>query len=149
MEPFEYARFKHTIGDVNHTSSPGANNSPAEDFTHLVTRRVAEFVDQEESTAQRQFGERLKSKLEHLDQEVVKLRASSLVSALDYEKVFGGKIFTLAEEGHLREFCELVQENDVRLFSKRKKMETIAKQLPKSFSDINSHGYFSPLLVAI
>jgi hypothetical protein len=35
------------------------------------------------------------------------------------------------------------------LFARRKRMETVARVLPKSFSGINRYGYFSPLLVAV
>jgi hypothetical protein len=84
-----------------------------------------------------------------LDQEVVKLKAPALTSSIDFETILGKRIFELAETGSLREFCDLVLENDVRLFTRRKRYETVSRFLPKSFSGINRYGYFSPLLVAI
>jgi hypothetical protein len=79
----------------------------------------------------------------------VKLKAPALTSSIDFETIIGKKLFELAENGSLREFCDLVIENDVRLFTRRKRYETVARFLPKSFNGINRYGYFSPLLVAI
>lgn len=61
----------------------------------------------------------------------------------------GQQLFTLAESGSLREFCALVEENDIRLFSKRRRWESVARHLPKSFQGLNRFGYFTPLLIAI
>ena len=66
MDPKEYARFKTTIG----LPDPGVQvkkNAPIQDFGFLVTRKVNEFIQQEESTSMKNFGEKLKSKLEQLD----------------------------------------------------------------------------------
>jgi len=131
------------------STDPGITNKKPEDFGLIVTIKVAEYMEQEDSTHMRQFGEKLKNKLEQLDQDVVKLRAPGLTNSMDYEQVFGVKLFQFAENGSLREFCDLVQENDVRLFSKRKRYETFARQMPKSFQGLNRYGYFSPLLIAI
>jgi hypothetical protein len=153
MDATEYARFKHTISANYEPQStrgrPSGNTGGLEDFASLVTLRIQEYTQQEESTGQRVFGEKLKSKLETLDQEVVKLKAPALTSAIDFEQIMSKKIFELAESGSLREFCDLVIENDVRLFTRRKRYETVARFLPKSFGGINRYGYFSPLLVAI
>ena len=81
----------------------------------------------------KQFGEKLKAKLEQLDQDVVKLKAPALTNQTEYDQIMGVQIFQLAETGSLREFCALVEENDIRLFSKRKRWETVARALPKSF----------------
>ena len=51
----------------------------------------------------------------------MKLKAPALTSTMDFETVMGKKIFELAENGSLREFCDLVIENDVRLFTRRKR----------------------------
>ena len=87
--------------------------------------------------------------METLDQEVVKLKAPALASSMDFELLMTKKLFELAETGQLRDFCDVIQENDVRLFTRRKRYETVARFLPKSFHGINRYGYFSPLLVAI
>lgn len=150
LEPREYARFRHTVGNPE-PAVPGGKAASVknEDFGMLVTKRVAEYIEQEESTSQRAFGEKLRHRLEELDQEVVRLKAPGLMNPLDYEAVFGVKLFALAESGSLSEFCACVEENDVRLFSRRKRHETIARLLPKSFQGIVRYGYFTPLLVAV
>jgi hypothetical protein len=148
VDAFEYARFKHTLGSSDAGGSGGAAKK-AEDFGMIVTMRVAEYLTQEESNSMRQYGEKLKDKLEQLDQDVVKLKAPGVANSLDYEQIFGVKLFQLAESGSLREFCDLVQENDIRLFSKRKRYETVSRKMPTSFQGLNRYGYMSPLLVAI
>ncbi len=80
---------------------------------------------------------------------MVKLKAPALTSTMDFETILGKKIFDLAENGSLREFCDLVIENDVRIFTRRKRYETLVKFFPKNFNGINRYGYFSPLLIAI
>lgn len=72
MDATEYARFKHTISanyDPQSTRGgrPSGNTGDLEDFASLVTLHIQEYTQQEESTGQRVFGEKLKSKLETLD----------------------------------------------------------------------------------
>ena len=77
------------------------------------------------------------------------MKSPALINSIEYEQIFGAKLFALAESGSLREFCEVVLENDVRLFSKLKRYETISSSLSKNFTGISRFGYFTPLLVAI
>lgn len=82
VDAFEYARFRHTLG----SSDPGSTNGKkSEDFGNIVTMKVAEYMAQEESNSMRQFGVKLKERLEHLDQEVVKLKAPGVANSLDFE----------------------------------------------------------------
>lgn len=67
-------------------------------------------------------------------------------NALEYLEIFKTKLFEQALAGELKDFCTLVQDNDVRLFHPRKRMQTV--KLTPSFS-INNYSYFTPLLVAV
>lgn len=51
----------------------------------IVTMRVSEYLTQEQSNSMRHFGEKLKERLEQLDQEVVRLKAPGLTSTLEFE----------------------------------------------------------------
>lgn len=47
----------------------------------IVTMRIGEYLTQEESNSMRHFGEKLRDRLESLDQEVVRLKAPGIASS--------------------------------------------------------------------
>ena len=71
---------------------------------------------------------------------------NGFINALDYLEIFKTKLFELALSGDLKDFCTLVQDNDIRIFYPRKRMQTV--KLTPSFA-INNYSYFTPLLVAV
>lgn len=81
VDAFEYARFRHTLGAMD----PANAQKKGEDFGMIVTMRVSEYLTQEQSNSMRHFGEKLKERLEQLDQEVVRLKAPGLTSTLEFE----------------------------------------------------------------
>jgi hypothetical protein len=84
MDPKEYGRFRTTLG----LPDPGVvsrKSVQAPDFGSFVTKKVNEFINQEESNSMKQFGEKLKAKLEQLDQDVVKLKAPALTNQTEYD----------------------------------------------------------------